>query len=259
MARYRKHSPAPVLSSLPKKGDSPPPLGPGKTDFPKLPRSGERKRPKSHEMGFFRGLSNSMWIIWTLSFGVLSWLSFFYIGFRTNNKRWVTWGFFYMIPFLMMVIFGEFLPIMAALGALLALPVGMVSMIHALAVRGEYLERLSALERDELLLSPLPISSPEILLSEVAQKTEPPAQPIDPNNDPPEKLARIPGFNAEAAMKVVLIREMTGYFESLEDFGRAMGLLPEELAVIRPHLILLPPEPSGREASPADSRRRDFA
>lgn len=60
---------------------------------------------------------------------------------------------------------------------------------------------------------------------------------VDINNDPEELMAELPGVGIILAKKAVKIRE-TSPFESLEEFGEALGLKPHILEQIRPSVVI---------------------
>lgn len=186
--------------------------------------------------------ANSGWIIWTFFFGLLSWVSFFYIGIRTKTEKWIYWGLFYFLPFFLVFILGEVVPLFSILGYLAMVPMGLMSIIHAFLAKNEYLQRL-AKTQEMAKLPPLP------------KKSEMKEKPLDKasvfiNSDPPEKIAELPGFNIDLAVKVVLIRDMTGRFLSVEDFGKALSLEGSELNRLKPFISLdEAPEPSPADLS----------
>jgi len=79
---------------------------------------------------------HSLWIIWTFAFGLLSWVSFFYIGVRARSATWIVAGLVYLLP--VIAFFASLgtwwwriaLPTMLAMGA--------ISVAHALAARPKY-------------------------------------------------------------------------------------------------------------------------
>lgn len=89
---------------------------------------------------------HSLWLGWMLTIGFLNWIAFLYIGFRVKQKKWIFWGLFYSIPFVVFVVYNGIwqwdllYTIMNILGPL----IGIVTIIHAFRVRREYLLRLEA-------------------------------------------------------------------------------------------------------------------
>lgn len=99
---------------------------------------------------------HSLWIGWTFTFGLLSWIAFLYIGFRATQRQWVFWGVLYAVP-VILVIFFLAISAPASLGVpalLLMFSTGIGSIVHAFFVRKEYLRHLEnswkrKVERDE--------------------------------------------------------------------------------------------------------------
>lgn len=87
---------------------------------------------------------HSLWIVWTFTI-FFNWVGFFYIGFRTGQRKWILWGLFYSIPFIIAMLFVHSSYYQGWLGsvhAALTLALGIASIIHAFLVRNEYLMRL---------------------------------------------------------------------------------------------------------------------
>lgn len=88
-------------------------------------------------------LRHSLWIAWTLSLGIFSWVAFLYIGWRVRQIRWLLWGVVYLAAFAPLPLaptgsrIGEF-------AAGLVIVAGVVSVVHAFAVREDYLARLES-------------------------------------------------------------------------------------------------------------------
>lgn len=94
-------------------------------------------------------LLHSLWIGWTLLFGFTSWVAFIYIGVRSGRARWVLWGLVYL------AIFASFAISDGLVGQgndLTQVLIGLTiiswffSIVHAFAVRPDYLVRLENLE-----------------------------------------------------------------------------------------------------------------
>ena len=79
--------------------------------------------------------------------GFTSWIAFFYIGWRTRRVRWLLWGLLYFAAFTAVAAiatFGTVSPGSRIWGVATGLMVvaGIVSAVHAFAIRGDYLVRL---------------------------------------------------------------------------------------------------------------------
>jgi hypothetical protein len=87
---------------------------------------------------------HSLWIVWTLPLGFTSWIAFFYIGWRTRRVRWLLWGLLYFAAFAAVATFSTANPLGQTTSVAIGLMVvaGIISVIHAFAVRDDYLVRL---------------------------------------------------------------------------------------------------------------------
>jgi hypothetical protein len=86
-------------------------------------------------------LLHSLWMAWTLTFGLLSWVAFLYIGFRTRRIRWLVWGAVYLAAFAVYMSAKPGSETQLVLTGLMVV-IGVVSVVHAFAIRGDYLARL---------------------------------------------------------------------------------------------------------------------
>ncbi|TCP57613.1 DNA uptake protein ComE-like DNA-binding protein [Tumebacillus sp. BK434] len=92
----------------------------------------------------------SLWMIWTLPFGMLTWISFWYIAFRTKQKKWAFWGVVYFAATVFFFAYADAKNEGSLLGEL-AVPVilltWVVGIFHARLARKEYLLRIVALSQ----------------------------------------------------------------------------------------------------------------
>jgi hypothetical protein len=94
-------------------------------------------------------LLHSLWIVWTFLLGFFSWLAFAYIGIRARHPRWLLWAALYATPLMVYAIITANLSQRWANVTLYAtLILGVVSVVHALLVRKEYLLRLDLIQRE---------------------------------------------------------------------------------------------------------------
>lgn len=89
-------------------------------------------------------LLHSLWVGWTFTIGLFSWVAFFYIGLRARRMRWILWGVLYLVIFAIFAIPASSGPdneiAKAAVGPMIV--AGFISIVHALLVRNDYLLRL---------------------------------------------------------------------------------------------------------------------
>lgn len=72
----------------------------------------------------------------------------------------------------------------------------------------------------------------------IYNKISKPSLLVDINNDPEEVIAELPGVGIILAKKAIKIREISP-FESLEEFGEALGIKPHILEQIRPSIVIV--------------------
>lgn len=93
---------------------------------------------------------HSLWIGWTFTFGFFNWIAFLYTGFRARQRKWVLWGVFYSVPFILNLAFSGTNRYKGAFGdalVIIFLILALASFVHAFVIRKEYLLRLEALEQ----------------------------------------------------------------------------------------------------------------
>ncbi len=83
---------------------------------------------------------HSLWILWTLTFGFFSWIAFLYIAFRARRGRWVLWSLVYFAIFLAFAVTSNSWVSDYTVGVMIV--AGGISVVHAFAVREDYLVRL---------------------------------------------------------------------------------------------------------------------
>ncbi len=94
---------------------------------------------------------HSLWIGWTFTLGFFNWVAFFYIGLRTRHPKWIFWGLFYSIPFVLMMAYiaptrsGD--TWLGNLTIFLQLVQAVASPLHAFWIRNEYLLRLEVSQK----------------------------------------------------------------------------------------------------------------
>lgn len=94
-------------------------------------------------------LLHSLWIGWTFLFGFFSWLAFAYIGIRGRHPRWLLWAALYATPLMLFaVITGNISQRWANVTLSASVVLGVVSVVHALLVRREYLLRLDLIQQE---------------------------------------------------------------------------------------------------------------
>jgi hypothetical protein len=160
----------------------------------------------------------------------------------------------------------------------------LVSMIHAVWVRNEYLRRLDAVHgadpyahvrlevAEEIELEAIPAPPPGAFTAAPPPPpaptlrpaaagpvaAEPVGAPVDLNNAPEEQLAALPGIGPVLARRAAEVRRARAGFGSLEEFGEALALKPHILERLRPRVVLGPPPPPAPPAPGGGRRVVDF-
>lgn len=217
---------------------------------------------------------HSLWIGWTFTAGMFNWIAFLYVGVRARRQRWVLWGAFYSIPFILAMVFAEGSE--AVMDAVVALMIvmGIVSIVHAFRIRPDYLRTIAsglqaapkpafyppeqrhggATHRQP---TPPPATAPPLSLAPPRPSAASATAAIELNTASEEELAAIPGVGATLARRAVQERESRGGFSSVDEFGHALELKPHVVERLRPRL-LVGARPAPRPESRPSGRVVDF-
>ncbi|NLT36342.1 MAG: hypothetical protein GXX83_10660 [Gaiellales bacterium] len=98
---------------------------------------GRAPRPAQAERGTGRWWwRHSLWMVWTFTLGVLTWVSFVYVGQRARSRAWILWGLVYAVPMVLTIasIGSGYLQYAVALQVL----VSIISIVHAFLIRPTY-------------------------------------------------------------------------------------------------------------------------
>lgn len=87
-------------------------------------------------------LLHSLWIGWTFTLSFFNWVAFLYVGIRVGRKRWLLWGVFYSIPFVLAMALPNLNGWPGDLVVALTFLMGVMGIIHAFLIRKDYLSRL---------------------------------------------------------------------------------------------------------------------
>ncbi|WP_164491824.1 ComEA family DNA-binding protein [Staphylospora marina] len=222
-------------------------------------------------------LWNSLWMGWALfTLGILNWVSFFYIGIRVRQRKWVLAGIGYAIPFVVMMISeGVLSDVYMDLAAGVAVALWPVSIIHAMLIRREYLERLRY--RNQIINRELEDLRKQILREYEGKRsapsvgpdsrTSPSANPSVPDSSQPsglvdlntaseEELATLPGMNLILAKLAVRKRLEKGGFTSVDDFADSLELKPHIRVRLKKLATVGKPQGQDIEAPDASAGQR---
>jgi hypothetical protein len=89
---------------------------------------------------------HSLWMIWLLTLGMLNGIAFLWIGYRVQERKWVIYGFLYLLPFMLLITLGFIDSSLAGFFFIVMIGVFIGSLIHGFLVRRTYLWRLQQME-----------------------------------------------------------------------------------------------------------------
>jgi hypothetical protein len=89
---------------------------------------------------------HSLWMIWLLTLGALNGIAFLWIGYRVQERKWVIYGFLYLLPFMFLITLGLIDSSLAGFFFIVMIAVFVGSLIHGFLVRRTYLWRLQQME-----------------------------------------------------------------------------------------------------------------
>jgi competence ComEA-like helix-hairpin-helix protein len=188
--------------------------------------------------------------------GMLAFGAFLYAGIRARVRRWTAAGVVYAI----VVYIGFILAttdedrVLSDIGVTAVLLAWAVSFVHAVSIRGAFLERLALIEGERY-----DSAEDRILEREEARRLarEDPARAremgvgrpdregfagglVDLNNAPASAIEELAGVTREVAERIVAVREEVGGFSSLEDLAHVLDLPVALVDRIRAEVVLLP-------------------
>lgn len=199
-------------------------------------------------------VGQSWWILLTFTF-LFNWVAFIYISSRTGIKRWAYWGIIYALPF--MIIYLEIFEPSSLLYELnqLALLIGtVVSIVHAFAIRNEFLYLLEVKQIDVWMKrqeNEIDFNEDieEDLEEENIEGEDVKEKALDINVGLEEEIASLPGIGIILAKKAVQYRESKGRFDSIEEFCQALRLKEYAIKRVRPLITVSFPATSSTQAN----------
>lgn len=203
-------------------------------------------------------LAASWWVALTfVPLGFLSFGAFLYTGIRARHRGWVIAGIVYAF-----VLYAGFLltvsteddSVVSNVGITLVLLGWGVSLVHAFAIRGRYLERMELLEggvydrvedrldeREEARR--LAREEPARALAMGVGRPDREGFHgglVDLNNAPASAIEELPGVSRELAERIVVMREEVSGFSSLDDLAHVLDLPVALVDRIRLEVVVLP-------------------
>jgi hypothetical protein len=189
--------------------------------------------------------------------GLLSFGAFLYTGLRARERRWVVAAVVYATVvytgFVLTASTGDE-TIASDVGITLVLIGWAVSFVHAVAIRGAFLERMELVEGERY-----DRAEDRVLEREEARRLarKDPARAlamgvgrpdregfagglVDLNNAPASVIEELPGVSRDVAERIVSTREEVGGFSSLDDLAHVLDLPVALVDRIRADVVVLP-------------------
>lgn len=236
------------------------------------------------DRGKFWELKNSIWMLWVfLTLGFFNYISFFYISYKVKQRKWFVAGILYSIPFILMMLTSDtvlsehWLSDVGMIGYIIGF---IVSVIHVIKIRPEYLLRLDAklssgykekeidhlkktiareygatpvLDKQPVLT--FPTADEQINFNE---KKEMRITQVVINEATEQELANIPGIGGLFAKKIISARSQENGFQSFKHFIDVLSVKPHLAEKIKPYLLFPEKEPVVASAQKTEGRVIDF-
>jgi hypothetical protein len=207
-----------------------------------------------------REIRRSWWLaLPVFSVGMLGWGAFLYTGVRVRRRLWIAFGLFYLAVVVAAFVLFEVDPadddrFEGWGGGLLALT-WFVTSVHAIVIRGAFVERLEVLEDPRIerverlmreregalaILRRDPEEARELGVGRPDLKRSFHGGLIDVNHVDARWIAKLPGFDEALAKRVVEVREEIDGFSSIEDLGHCLDLPADLVDGIRERAVVIP-------------------
>ncbi|MEH7236381.1 ComEA family DNA-binding protein [Bacillus sp. JJ1562] len=191
----------------------------------------------------------SWWMIFVLApFGVLTFFSFFYVGFRVRNVKWILYALIYLGAFIFAMTNTD-----SGIGALVAISSWIIAIVHVIRIRSVFLIQLEVIKemeheknekiREEAkrrLAKRKEFQSEQRVKQTADKEAEPKTAPkIEPDTKTPpipevekmdlntatkEEIASIPAIGLILAKRIVAVRQEIGGYQSFEQFVQTIGI-----------------------------------
>jgi competence ComEA-like helix-hairpin-helix protein len=202
----------------------------------------------------------SWWIVLALiPVGFVAWGALVYAGIRARRPLWIGFG----VGYLALLTLGFLLDVPEAeeerrqlddVGIGIVVLTWGATIVHSLAIRSAYLERLELLEGRRYDAAEDRVEerreARRLVQEEPAKALEmgvgrPDREGfsgglVDLNNAPASVIEELPGVSRDVAERIVSVREEVGGFSSLEDLGHVLDLPVALVDRIRADVVLLP-------------------
>lgn len=225
--------------------------------------------PAGHRRGPLRDLVASLWLLVPLlTFGLFSGGALLYAGVRAKVRRWQLWGVAYGAIGIAATILwtqdanvGEIDTPLGSFGLAVALILICVVTTHGLAIRSDFLDRISE-PRAALRRRPSEREHAERVLAEREEALElvrdDPGRArelgigrpevrggyhghlVDLNHASAKSVADLPRLDGPTAKRLVELRDEVGGFDSLEDAAHLLDIPPATVERLRGLAVCLP-------------------
>jgi hypothetical protein len=200
------------------------------------------------------------WVLWAIlvPFGFGTPAGFLYAAHRARARRWYVWAAVWAALVATGVVMTEVGPEDGALdtgGSLSLFAVWIAGAAHALAVRPDYVRRVSSgggdpltdaqarlkqRERAQQLARDKPDLARELGVGRPDLPDAEDMAVVDVNHAPVQAVAQVPGIGFELAERLVAARQEVGGFASAEDAGVVLDLDPTTVDRISRRAVFLP-------------------
>jgi hypothetical protein len=196
------------------------------------------------------------WLLFgLLSFGLLAWAGFVYVGLRTHRSRWLAWAGVYLAGAVaniaLLSVSNDGSDWQGATGTTLLGVVWIGSLVHGLVIRRDVAERIGVIEdvriRDarshELrrsVESDLVRRDPRLAREAGLGTSASDGGLVDLNHAPLELIAALPGVDAATAHRIVAVRERIGGFSSLDDASAVLDFSGPLVDGLRDRVVCVP-------------------
>ncbi|MBN3553657.1 helix-hairpin-helix domain-containing protein [Fictibacillus nanhaiensis] len=236
------------------------------------------------DRGKFWEMKNSIWMLWVfLTFGFFNYISFFYVSYKVKQRKWFVAGILYSIPFILMMITADTVlsdTWLNDVGTMSYIIGYIVSILHVIKIRPEYLLRLDAklssgYKEKEIDYLKKTIAREYGAASVIEKQPVLPSKTVDEqikfkeekemrveqvmiNETTEEELAKVPGIGGLFAKKIISTRSQENGFQSFNHFVEVLSVKPHLAEKIRPYLLFPEKEPVVVSAKKTEGRVIDF-
>jgi DNA uptake protein ComE-like DNA-binding protein len=197
----------------------------------------------TNNRGILWKLLNSLWVLWAFV-PMFNWVGFFHIGRKAKYRRWIIFGFIYLVLTLVLPMISVSITSTTISNVILSIACisWLCSIGHSFISLGKYLKKRSAIldsqDSQEVDFIPPnytsktqyynytpPHPQPKAFTSPIVNQ-QPTHNTINLNTCSEKQLANLPGVSVALSKKAIKIRTEIGGFTSVNDFNSRLGLKP---------------------------------